>query len=298
MNRDAFHQTAMPDTVSIQPAAQSSRAQPWHAELALGYDFDAGRSVLARRHHRGPLVVQKALYPEGGAVCHTIVVHPPGGIAGGDRLEIRASAGSSSHALLTTPGAAKWYRANGREASQSVSIEVGEDAIVEWLPQEAIVFDAARARIDMTVELRRNARYLGWDITVLGRRASGERFESGALRQATSIRRDGRELYAERARLEGGDALLHSPAGLAGCHVLGTLVAAAGSCGDALLGACRELAPEDGARHGVTRLPEVLVARYLGGSPQAARLYFGALWATLRPWFAGREACPPRIWQT
>ena len=288
----------MPDTVTIQPASQASRAPPWHAELALGYESDAGRTVLAKRHHRGPLVVQKSLYPEGDAVCHTIVVHPPGGIAGGDRLEIRASVGSSSHALLTTPGAAKWYRANGREASQSVRLDIAENSIVEWLPQETIVFDAAQARIAMTVELKGNARFMGWDIAVLGRRASGERFASGALRQALAIRRDGRELYVERARLEGGDALLDSPAGLAGCHVLGTLVAAAGACNDALLAACRELAPEDGARHGVTRLPEVLIARYLGGSPQAARGYFAALWSKLRPWLASREACPPRIWQT
>jgi urease accessory protein len=288
----------MPDTVTLQTAEHAARALSWHAELALGYEFDAGRTVLAHRHHRGPLVVQKALYPEGDAVCHTIVVHPPGGIAGGDRLEIRASAGSSSHVLLTTPGAAKWYRANGREASQKVRLDIADNAIVEWLPQETIVFDAGQARIDMTIELQRNARYFGWDIAVLGRRASGERFESGALRQATTIRHGGRELYVERAMIPGGDALLDSPVGLAGCHVFGTLFATGKACGDALLDACRELAPEDGARHGVTRLPEVLIARYLGGSPQAARFYFAALWSRLRPWLAGREACMPRIWRT
>ena len=76
----------------------------WRAELALDYRLQDGRTVLARRH-RGPLQVQKALYPEGQGLCHTLLIHPPGGIAGGDSLSIDVAVQSGAQALITTPGA-------------------------------------------------------------------------------------------------------------------------------------------------------------------------------------------------
>jgi urease accessory protein len=288
----------MPDTSILPEPDAIAPPAGWRAELALGFESADGRTVLARRHHAGPLVVQKPLYPEGGEVCHAIVVHPPGGIAGGDHLHIAIDANVGSRVLVTTPGAAKWYKANGRDAAQDVRIAIADGALVEWLPQETIVFDGARARLSLEIELAENARYLGWDITVLGRQASGEHFDSGSLRQRTVMRRAGREIFAEAARVEGGDALLASPAGFAGCHVTGTLIAAGAICSEEVLRACRELAPQDGAKHALTRLPGALLARYLGRSPQSAREYFADLWAALRPWLAGREACMPRIWRT
>src|SRR5688572_14989050 len=98
--------------------ADPVHVRSWRAELALTYERRAARTVLASRRHDGPLVVQKPLYPEGDAVCHTILVHPPGGIAGGDALVIDVDANAASHVLLTTPAAAKWYRTAGPEASQ------------------------------------------------------------------------------------------------------------------------------------------------------------------------------------
>ena len=288
----------MPDTANLLEPNAVASPSGWRAELALGFECADGRTALTRRHHAGPLVVQKPLYPEGSEVCHAIIVHPPGGIAGGDRLHIGIEAGAGSRVLITTPGAAKWYKANGRDASQDARIAVADGALVEWLPQETIVFDGARARLAMEIDLAENARYVGWDIAVLGRQASGERFHSGSLRQQTLIRRAGREIFAEGARVEGGDALLASPAGFSGCHVAGTLVAACGNCSEDLLHACRALTPQDGAQHALTRLPGALIARYLGSSPQAARDYFTGLWTALRPALVGREACIPRIWRT
>ena len=292
----------MPDSASIigpeRIQAIAARPDSWRAELALGYTVADARTTLARRHHLGPLVVQKPLYPEGDAVCHTILVHPPGGIAGGDQLDIRVEAGAQCHVLLTTPGAAKWYKANKREAKQQVRIAVGENAFVEWLPQETILFDGTLARISLEVELENNARYFGWDITVLGRQASGEKFASGNLRQQTIVRHEGREIFGEFAALAGGDALLASPVGLAGYHVVGTMIVAGAICPAHLLDTCREIVPDDDALHSLTKLPGVLVARYLGSSPQTARAYFTSLWCSLRPWIAGREAVTPRIWRT
>src|SRR5512134_1313349 len=187
-------------------------AQSWKAELELGFARRAGRTVLAERRHDGPLVVQKPLYPEGGEVCHAIVVHPPAGIAGGDELQLAARAGEGAHALLTTPGAGKWYRSAGPWAAQRLRFEVA--GALEWLPQETIVFDGVLARLETEVHLRGEARYLGWEILCLGRTGSGETFGRGELRLSTRLYRDGKLLWLERGRLAVGGALLDSPTGL------------------------------------------------------------------------------------
>jgi len=276
--------------------AEVVHLRAWRAELGLGFERRGGRTVLASRRQDGPLAVQKALYPEGDGVCHAIVVHPPGGIAGGDELEIAVRAAERSYALLTTPGAAKWYRSAGPWAAQRVDIDVGGGACVEWLPQETIVFDGALAAMKTEVRLAASARYLGWEILCLGRSGSGERFARGACRLDTSLRRDGRLLRIERGTIEGGSPLLESAAGLAGETVCGTLLAVAEGL-QALLARCRELKPESGAG-AVTLLPGVLVARYLGASSEAAKRYFTQLWRVLRPAVAGIEAREPRIWST
>jgi len=269
----------------------------WRAELALGYERRGTRTVLAARRHDGPLVVQKPLYPEGAAVCHTIVVHPPGGIAGGDELTLDVAIGAGAHALLTTPGAGKWYRSGGAWAAQGLAFDVAAGACLEWLPQETIVFDGARARLGAQVRLAADARYIGWEILCLGRTGSGERFERGRIRLQNLISRDGRPLWLESASLDGGAALLASRAGLAGKPVCGTLAAAAPRIGEDLLAACRAIASSEGEA-AVTLLPGVLLARWLGDSGEAARHYFVRLWAVLRPAITGREAVEPRIWRT
>lgn len=269
----------------------------WHAALELDFQRRSAATVLSGRRHHGPLRVQKPLYPEGEAVCHAIVLHPPAGICGGDRLEIGIHAAAGAHALITTPGAGKWYRSGGPEAAQSVRFRVGAGAALEWLPQESIVYDGARGRIAARVDLEPEARFLGWDIVCLGRRASGERFSRGWLGLGTRIVRDGVPLWFEQGLLEGGSPLLESPAVLGGASVFATFVAAGTEIDGALLAACRQPAPEQG-QGGLTRLPCLLVARYVGDEPEAARRYFCELWELLRPALLGRAAAPPRIWST
>src|SRR5512141_3351451 len=234
----------------------ASRPAGWQARLDLAFERRGARSVLAERRHDGPLVIQKPLYPEGDSVCHAIVVHPPAGIAGGDDLGLSVTARDGAHALLTTPGAAKWYRSGGAWARRRVRLDIGGDARIEWLPQETILFDATRADIAWHAELAADARLIAWDIFCLGRTASGERFERGEARIETRVRRAGRLAWIERAHLGPNDRVLASAAGLAGSPVFGTFLASAPSIDTALLDACRAEQPGRGEA-AVTLVPGV-----------------------------------------
>jgi len=266
----------------------------WQAELELGYTRigDATRPVL--RRHSGPLRVQKHLYPEGPEVCQHIIVHPPGGIAGGDRLDISVTLGPGAWAQLTSPGAAKWYRA-ASPAFQDLQLRVEAGATLEWLPQETIVYSAAQAELNTRIELHGDAQLFYWDIVALGRPAAGERFDAGHFQARLDIRRDDRLIWHERQRIAGADALLDSPIGLDGRSVFATLIAS-GELDADLLERCRELPSR--VRGDLTQLPGLIVARCLADEALHARAWLIDLWRLLRPELLGREAVPPRIWST
>ena len=276
------------------PASPIPFTPSWYAALELAYARFGETSRPVLRRHLGPLRVQKHLYAEGPEVCQHIIVHPPGGIAGGDRLEIRARVEDGAWAQLTSPGAAKWYRANG-PAYQTLELHVSPGATLEWLPQESIVFSAAQAELQTRIELHGDARLFYWDIVALGRPASGERFEQGHFQACLDIRRDGRPLWHERQRIAGGDGLLDSPIGLDGQPVFATLLVT-GEIDDQLLERCRALAHP--VRGDLSQLPGLLVARCLAGETLQARAWLIALWQLLRPTLLGREALAPRIWNT
>ena len=269
----------------------------WRARLDLGYRRNGERTVLTSRTHHGPLVVQKSLYPEGEAVCQNVIIHPPGGIVGGDTLAVSVDAGPRTHVQLTTPGAAKCYRSAGPFARQRIRLRAEQGAILEWLPQETIIFDAAKIELDLEIELSRDARFIGWDVICLGRTAAGERFDRGVVRQRLTLTRDEDPVFVERTVLHGGARMLASPVGLYGNPVFGTFLAAAPVIADAMLESCRRVTAMTG-EGAVTRLPGVLIGRYRGASAVVARHYFVDLWRALRPALAFRAAVPPRIWAT
>ncbi|MNR76034.1 Urease accessory protein UreD [compost metagenome] len=272
------------------------------ARLSLAFTDDAGTTRLTERSHFGPLRVQKPLYPEHPAVCHAIIVHPPGGVVGGDQLTINARVGDRAHALLTTPGAGKWYRANGHVSQQQVTLEVGADAALEWLPQETIFFNHADVRLEHNVTLAADARYIGGEILCFGRTASGESFESGRLTQRTSIRRGGKLVWFEQGSLQagGGSSSMSSPLALAGYTVCATLIAVGKTMNGSFLTELRDESAElaQGGRSGATQMKQVLVARYLGHSSEVARLWMTRAWQRIRPELMQREAVIPRIWNT
>ena len=274
-----------------------SREPHWHADLALSFAHAGGRTRLASKLHSGPLQIQKALYPEGAAICHVTVLHPPGGIADGDRLCVSASLGSDARVCLTTPGASKWYRCQRGQAEQRLKFSVGAGAVLEWLPRENILFDASQVRMSLDVELQSDGKFLGWEILCFGRRASRECWQRGGLRLRSRVSRAGRLLWSECADVSAGSGFDTSPMGLAGCSVSGTLLCASSDIDAALLLTCRgmQLRTAD-SRAGVTALPGVLLARYLGHSSEEAMQWFTSLWQLLRPALFGVTATAPRLW--
>ena len=265
----------------------------WRASLRLALRAAGGRTVLAERAHEGPLVVQRPLYPE-GPVCHLYLVHPPGGVAGGDHLSLQLSAGPAAQGVVTTPSATKIYRSFGtRIARVEQNLDL-RDATLEWLPQETIVFRGARARLSTRVELHGRARFIGWEILCLGRPACGERFDAGELHQDFGLWLEGRPLWLDRLRLNGGDAALTEPWGLGGAPVLGTMLGYPATK-DQLESARAAASEPDTA---CTLVDGVLLVRLRAGNGEEVRHEFERIRNALRPSFAGLAAHSPRIWTT
>jgi urease accessory protein len=282
------------------PIALDSHAPAgWRARLDLRVERRDGRAVLAHNEHEGPLQVQKALYPEGPAVCHVAVLHPPGGIAAGDRLVIDTTVASGARALLTTPGATKWYRSEGGRAEQQLRFHVEADGVLEWLPRETIIFDGARIASMLDVRLGSGAKFLGWEILCFGRAAAGERWRKGSVRLRTRIADPVRLIWNESASLAADGDFQQSPVGLAGRSVSATFLAAGLDPPPALIAAGRSCSADraDGDR-GITALPRLFVARYLGDSSEQAFHWFRDLWSLVRPALLGLPARAPRLWAT
>jgi len=266
----------------------------WRADLRLGFRKSPDKTLLAERSRQGPLAVQRALYPE-GALCHVYLLHPPGGVAGGDRLSIAATVSQGAAALVTTPGATKFYRSASPWAHQHQALEV-RDGSLEWLPQENILFPGAKAELSTQVDLHGSAAFIGWEIQCLGRPAVPERFDRGKAIFSFSLKRDGQLLLNERL-LVADEKALYGAAGLRGNPVFGTLYA---TLDDSQPLECirREIVSEHHHQLSVTLVDGVLVARYLGDSTETARRLFSDIWKQLRPAVLNRPACVPRIWNT
>lgn len=268
----------------------------WHARLDLEFARDGAITRLCARRHRGPLQVQRPFYPEADGTCHVYILHPPGGVVGGDRLDVNVTLAGHARALITTPAAGKIYRSQQHTAHIAQQLRVAAGAILEWLPQETIYFSGAHARTHTRVELAADAGFIGWEIACLGRPAAQEQFVGGAVRAGLELWRDGVPLYIERAHFRGGDTALTARWAMDGCSVTGTLLALARDA--ELVRALRtELAsfamPD---RFAVTQADEVLVVRYLGHSAQTARQGFARAWCAIRAQRYARAAHLPRIW--
>jgi urease accessory protein len=273
-------------------------ASGWQARLELGFEFDHARTRLAHRLHRGPLMVQRAFYPE-GPTCHVYVIHPPGGVVSGDELILQVDVGRQAHALLTTPAAGKFYRRQGsRVASLTQSLRV-DAGTLEWLPQENIYYPDAHAALSTVVRLQGDARFVGWEIGCFGLPASGQELGQGSVRLRFELWHNDAPVLLERVTID-SDAL-HARWGLSGYVATGTLMAY--PAGAPHLERARSIAAQLSANDPEQALACTLVDNTLccrGYAARADRLKhsFIELWSALRVELIGRTAMPPRIWKT
>lgn len=277
---------------------ESGSGAVWKAELELWFGHAAGKTRLARRRHVGPLMVQSPFHPEKDGTCHVYLLHPPGGVAGGDQLAMTFHLAAGTRALMTTPGATKFYRSTARTSQQVSRFDVDRDAVCEYFPQETILFDGAQAVVETQVSLTGNACYAGWEFFCLGRPAAGERFSTGQLRQHIEITRDGRPIWFERSRLGGGSALLEATHALAGHNVWGTFVYTCASDESTAARVRAAVGPDCGRRFSVSCLEDIVVCRYLGPQAAEGKALFARAWGALRLHSQGKAPVSPRIWAT
>lgn len=273
----------------------------WHGHLKLDYREQSGRTIALDRHH-GPLRVLQRLYPEGDRVCHHVLVHPPGGLVGGDVLEVEAHVAEGSHALITTPGATRFYKTTEAAARQHVQLQVAPGARLEWLPLETIAYRQCRAQNTLTCTLAPGGEAFGWDVLALGLPAAGQHWDSGTYQQHLEIP----GVWLERARLAADDLdLLDGPTGWAGHRVLATLWFAAGAAlssdrREALLETARGLTLDSGTVIAGATAPNdhVVVLRALGPNVEPVMQRLQQVWAAWRQAAWQLPACPPRVWRT
>jgi urease accessory protein len=273
-------------------AVINNLAEGWQARLSLGFAPSTDKTLLVSRQQFGPLTVQRPFYPE-GSVCHVYLLHPPGGIVGGDQLTIGIDAKAHSHALITTPAAGKFYRSAGEQAVQTVNIIVAEHATMEWLPQETIIYEGAQLRSTVRVELAVGARFIGWEIVSLGRPASAENFNVGLADLRWQLYRQQQPLFLEHLRLDA--KAFAARWGLQGHSACGTLFACPAS--HECLMAVQALIADTPGR-GVTGIDDLLVCRAIDHRSDRLRGFFEQVWALVRPDTAQRELNKPRIWAT
>ncbi len=273
----------------------------WLAQLRADYRVERGRCVVSHEHE-GPLRLLKSLYPEGDAICHSVLVHPPSGLVGGDTLDIGVTVGEGAHALVTTPGATRFYRSpTGALATQRVHAALGDGARLEWLPLEAIAYPGCEALNEARFALAPTAELLAWDITALGLPGAGQPYASGRFQQHLEIP----DVWLERGLLDAADPLLmDGELGLAGHRCLGTLVFAAGSAisrerREQALDAVRALIEADPLRltAGATAAQDgVLVIRALGPVVEPVAMLLRRCWAAWRQVLWGLDGTTPRLW--
>ena len=272
----------------------------WLASLQLDYTRESDRSV-ARYLHNGPLRILQSLYPEGDAVCHNVLVHPPSGLVGGDTLDMHVTVGEGAHGLVTTPGATRFYRSEAGLATQQVHARLASGARLEWLPLEAIAYNGCDALNRAVFELAPGAELITWDITALGLPAADLPFAQGTFRQHLEIP----GVWLERGTISATDTrLMDSPLGLAGQRCMATLVFAAGSAiaaerSERALACARDLLEASSLRltAGATSPhQQVIVLRVLSPVTEPAMQLLRQVWAAWRHELWGLPGAVPRLW--
>lgn len=220
-----------------------------------------------------------------------VIINTGGGMAGGDRLEVRAKLEAGTAACITTPSAERIYRALDQSCTQvSAELELGSAASLEWLPQETIIFDGARLTRCIRIEMRHCARMLFAETLVFGRTAMGEQIKTGKLRDRWEIWREGRLALFEAISLDGAiSQALRESAVTGGMPVVATVIYVADDCADRL-GAVKDTLVGYGDFAAASSWNGVLVLRIVAPDTMTAR----TIQSRSLPLLSGNPL--PRVW--
>jgi len=277
---------------------ETSLNSGWKAKLQLKFIEENNKTILKHRSHQGPLQIQKVFYPETNGACHVYILHPPGGVVGGDSFDIQVQVDSNAKVLVTTPAAGKFYRSSGNEAFQQQTITVADHGVLEWFPAENIFFRGAKANLRTRIDLSRESHFIGWDILCLGRPTIGEVFSQGHLTQKVDIFLNGRPVCLERLMVRENDAILDAKWGLGGKPVVGSFFCFSSRKDIVdLLRQSISLSENDDL-FSITLLDGIILCRYLGNSVERVKRNFIKFWQILRLALRNHEAVAPRIWNT
>ena len=272
----------------------------WQGNLNLVYGKHQGQTKVTHSLLQAPLKVQRPFYPEGNNICHHILLHTAGGIVGGDRLNQRLILQNDAQVVFTTAAAGKVYRSNGEVAKQDISISVHQDACLEWLPQETIIFNGAVYHQNIKVDIAPGGSWLGWEINRFGRTARGEKFLQGEWRSHTEIWQQGQPLWIDRQYLQGSEESFSSPNGLAQQPIVASLVWLGKPVPIEILEKAQQLYYDSSflGEAGVTYTQgQGLLCRYRGASTMEVKSWFMAVWELLRLSLLERQAFKLRVWQ-
>lgn len=286
-------------SVATDNVIEANPVPSWEALLQLGLTCKEDKTVLSKRCHFGPLTLQRPFYPENNGTCHLYILHPPGGVVGGDSLSIDVLCGEGTSTLFTTPGASKFYRSNGFTARQNQKLVVKDNACLEWLPQETILFDAAKVRSSTKIQLCKSSLFIGWEIVSFGRPACKEEFMQGMFKQSFEIWKDDEPLLIDRVTVHDRAEVFNSLWGLRAQPVMGLLTIVNND--PSMLEKAKLKVQEmidDVSRLSVTVIGSVLVCRCLDVNSMSIRNMFIQIWKSIRMLILGKEPCEPRIWAT
>jgi urease accessory protein len=285
--------------MTMNSAPSTPEGAGWQARLNLSF-VRRGEQTCSTYTHEGPLRVLQALYPEGPGVCHHVLIHPPGGLVGGDQIDLSVQVAEGAHAFVTTPGATRFYRSTGADAIQRVKMALAPNARLEWLPLETIAYDECRAHNHWTVSMAPGAQLMAWDVLALGLPQSGQPYQFGRYRQHFEIE----GVWLERGTVDGADKRwMDGPVGLSGNRCLATLVLASGSDlskdqQERALELARGVEAGSGTWLGVTcPHARVVVARVLAQQTEPAMALLQQIWARWRDGLWGLSPMASRMWR-
>ncbi|CAH6875411.1 Urease accessory protein UreD [Vibrio chagasii] len=299
------------EALSLNETIEQDIRDGWQANLNLTFVDRGDKTVLKNRQQSGPLAVQRPLYPD-GETCHTYLLHPPGGVVGGDTLNINVNLEHGAHALITTPGATKFYRSNNKYAKQKQTLRVEKGARLEWMPQENIFFSNAHVRLDTEIRLEKGAQFWGWEMHCFGRPAQNEGFEHGHLVGKTEIYLDNQLLLTEGFNFHGGNKLMINM-GLLDYSMMGTFYLTSNEKQDLelvqslLLSITQQASQQSDSSKmssdptlilGATQIEGLIVVRALGNWSEDILQAFGQIWQATRSHLYGTTPDLPRIWAT